>query len=187
MHVLLCEDDDLIASGICAGLTAQGFTVDRVGNASQARQMLQAAQFDVMILDLGLPDEDGLKLLRRLRQQGEALPVLVLTRATRSATGSTGCRPAPTTTCSSPSTCARLARLHTLVRRVAGRAVNVIEHGPLCYDPSSCRPPWPGSRSTCRGASSAVAGAVAEPGGCCPANSSRTASTASATRSRATP
>jgi DNA-binding response OmpR family regulator len=41
MHVLLCEDDDLIASGICAGLTAQGFTVDRVGNASQARQMLR--------------------------------------------------------------------------------------------------------------------------------------------------
>ncbi|MDW9406496.1 response regulator, partial [Pseudomonas soli] len=79
MHVLLCEDDDLIASGICAGLSAQGLTVDRVASASQARQMLQTAKFDVMILDLGLPDEDGLKLLRRLRQQGEILPVLVLT------------------------------------------------------------------------------------------------------------
>lgn len=79
MHVLLCEDDDLIASGICAGLSAQGLTVDRVASASQARQMLGTAKFDVMILDLGLPDEDGLKLLRRLRQQGETLPVLVLT------------------------------------------------------------------------------------------------------------
>ena len=54
MHVLLCEDDDLIAAGICAGLTAQGLTVDRVGNAADARAMLQAAQFDVMILDLSL-------------------------------------------------------------------------------------------------------------------------------------
>ena len=52
MHVLLCEDDDLIASGICAGLAAQGLTVDRVATASAAQALLQAAQFDVMILDL---------------------------------------------------------------------------------------------------------------------------------------
>ncbi|WP_236170116.1 response regulator [Pseudomonas parasichuanensis] len=139
MHVLLCEDDDLIASGICAGLAAQGFTVDRVGNASQARQMLQAAQFDVMILDLGLPDEDGLKLLRRLRQQGEALPVLVLTARDAVSDRVDGLQAGADDYLLKPFDLRELAaRLHTLVRRVAGRAVNVIEHGPLCYDPSSC-------------------------------------------------
>ena len=55
MHVLLCEDDDLIASGIAAGLSAQGMTVDRVATAAAAQAMLQAAAFDVMVLDLGLP------------------------------------------------------------------------------------------------------------------------------------
>ena len=63
MHVLVCEDDELIASGIKAGLTAQGLTVEHVASAGAARAMLKAAEFDVMVLDLGLPDEDGLKLL----------------------------------------------------------------------------------------------------------------------------
>ncbi len=79
MHVLLCEDDDLIASGICAGLSAQGLTVDRVASASQARQMLQTAKFDVMILDLGLPGLPGLEVLGQWRASGLPTPVLILT------------------------------------------------------------------------------------------------------------
>ncbi|GAB7406604.1 cationic peptide response regulator transcription factor CprR [Enterobacter hormaechei] len=79
MHVLLTEDDDLIASGIVAGLNAQGLTVDRVASAADTQALLQVARFDVLVLDLGLPDEDGLRLLQRLRQQGVDLPVLELT------------------------------------------------------------------------------------------------------------
>ena len=79
MHVLVCEDDELIASGIVAGLTAQGLTVEHVATASAARAMLKVAEFDVMVLDLGLPDEDGLKLLQQLRHNGLELPVLILT------------------------------------------------------------------------------------------------------------
>lgn len=79
MHVLVCEDDELIASGIVAGLTAQGFTVERVATAGAARAMLKAATFDIMVLDLGLPDEDGLKLLQQQRSQGLEIPVLILT------------------------------------------------------------------------------------------------------------
>ncbi|EMR44965.1 response regulator transcription factor [Pseudomonas putida] len=139
MHVLLCEDDDLIAAGICAGLTAQGLTVDRVGNAAAAGAMLQAAQFDVMILDLGLPDEDGLKLLRRLREKGETLPVLVLTARDAVTDRVDGLQAGADDYLLKPFDLRELAaRLHTLLRRVAGRAVNVIEHGPLRYDPSSC-------------------------------------------------
>ena len=79
MHVLVCEDDELIASGIVAGLGAQGFTVERVATAAAARAMLKAAEFDIMVLDLGLPDEDGLKLLQQQRSQGLEIPVLILT------------------------------------------------------------------------------------------------------------
>lgn len=138
MHVLLCEDDDLIASGIVAGLAAQGLTVDRVATASAAQAMLRAAQFDVMVLDLGLPDEDGLKFLQRLRQQGEAMPVLVLTARDTVTDRVDGLQAGADDYLLKPFDLRELsARLHSLLRRVAGRAVNVIEHGPLSYDPSS--------------------------------------------------
>ncbi|MBH3428635.1 response regulator transcription factor [Pseudomonas alkylphenolica] len=144
MHVLLCEDDDLIASGIAAGLTAQGMTVDRVATAAAAQAMLQAATFDVMVLDLGLPDEDGLKLLQRLRQQGENLPVLVLTARDAVTDRVDGLQAGADDYLLKPFDLRELAaRLHTLLRRSAGRAVNIIEHGPLSYDPSS--------RETCLG------------------------------------
>ncbi|WP_312931420.1 response regulator transcription factor [Pseudomonas sp.] len=139
MHVLLCEDDDLIASGICAGLAAQGLTVDRVATAGAARHVLQTARFDVMVLDLGLPDEDGLAFLRRLRQGGEALPVLVLTARDAVTDRVDGLQAGADDYLLKPFDLRELAaRLHTLLRRVAGRAVNAIEHGPLRYDPSNC-------------------------------------------------
>jgi two-component system response regulator QseB len=144
MHVLLCEDDELIASGIVAGLGAQGLVVDRVGTASAARSLLQDAHFDVMVLDLGLPDEDGLKLLQRLRQQGHALPVLVLTARDAVTDRVAGLQAGADDYLLKPFDLRELAaRLHTLLRRTAGRAVNLIEHGCLRYDPSS-RETWLG-------------------------------------------
>jgi two-component system response regulator QseB len=137
MHILLCEDDDLIASGIVAGLGAQGLVVDRVATAAAAQAMLLAADFDVIILDLGLPDEDGLEWLGRMRQQGSTLPVLVLTA--RDAVGDrvAGLQAGADDYLLKPFDLRELsARLHTLMRRAAGRAVNLIEHGALCYDPS---------------------------------------------------
>jgi two-component system response regulator QseB len=142
MHVLLCEDDDLIASGIVAGLNAQGLNVDRVATASAAQAMLQAASFDVMVLDLGLPDEDGIKLLNRLRQRGEALPVLVLTARDSVSDRVAGLQAGADDYLLKPFDLRELcARLHTLQRRVAGRILNMIEHGPLQHDPST-RQTW---------------------------------------------
>lgn len=139
MHVLICEDHDLIASGIVAGLTAQGAVVDRVATARAAEALLKAAQFDVMVLDLGLPDEDGLKLLKRLRQQGQALPVLVLTARDAVTDRVAGLEAGADDYLVKPFDLRELsARLHTLLRRMAGRTVNRIEHGALCHDPSSC-------------------------------------------------
>lgn len=137
MHVLLCEDDDLIASGIVAGLNAHGLTVDRVASAAAVKAMLQVAQFDVMVLDLGLPDEDGLKLLKQLRQQGVELPVLILTARDTVADRVEGLQAGADDYLLKPFDLRELcARLHSLIRRMAGRSVNLIEHGCLAYDPS---------------------------------------------------
>lgn len=138
MHVLVCEDDELIASGIVAGLGAQGFTVERVATAAAARAMLKAATFDIMVLDLGLPDEDGLKLLQQLRNQGLEIPVLILTARDSVTNRVDGLQAGADDYLLKPFDLRELAaRLQTLLRRVAGRRVNLIEHGQLAYDPSS--------------------------------------------------
>ena len=138
MHVLVCEDDELIASGIVAGLGAQGFTVERVATASAARAMLKAAAFDIMVLDLGLPDEDGLKLLQQLRSQGLEIPVLILTARDSVTNRVDGLQAGADDYLLKPFDLRELAaRLQTLLRRMAGRSVNLIEHGRLSYDPSS--------------------------------------------------
>ncbi|HBO6335987.1 TPA: response regulator [Pseudomonas aeruginosa] len=142
MHVLLTEDDDLIASGIVAGLNAQGLTVNRVASAADTQALLQVARFDVLVLDLGLPDEDGLRLLHRLRQQGVDLPVLVLTARDAVTDRVAGLQAGADDYLLKPFDLRELgARLHTLQRRSAGRCVNVIEHGRLSYDPST-RETW---------------------------------------------
>ena len=142
MHVLLCEDDELIASGIVAGLSAQGLNVDRVASASAAYALLDVAQFDVMILDLGLPDEDGISLLRRLRLLGQAIPVLILTARDDVDDRVKGLQAGADDYLLKPFDLRELyARLHTLVRRVAGRAVNLIEHGAVTHDPCT-RETW---------------------------------------------
>ncbi|HBO1489704.1 DNA-binding response regulator [Pseudomonas aeruginosa] len=142
MHVLLTEDDDLIASGIVAGLNAQGLTVDRVASAADTQALLQVARFDVLVLDLGLPDEDGLRLLQRLRQQGVDLPVLLLTARDAVTDRVAGLQAGADDYLLKPFDLRELgARLHTLQRRSAGRCVNVIEHGRLSYDPST-RETW---------------------------------------------
>ncbi|EMX6261210.1 response regulator [Pseudomonas aeruginosa] len=142
MHVLLTEDDDLIASGIVAGLNTQGLTVDRVASAADTQALLQVARFDVLVLDLGLPDEDGLRLLQRLRQQGVDLPVLVLTARDAVTDRVAGLQAGADDYLLKPFDLRELgARLHTLQRRSAGRCVNVIEHGRLSYDPST-RETW---------------------------------------------
>lgn len=139
MHVLLAEDDALIASGIVAGLNAQGLIVDHAATAADAEALLRAAHFDVLILDLGLPDEDGITLLLRLRQQGLELPVLVLTARDAVSDRVTGLQAGADDYLLKPFDLRELAaRLHTLMRRMSGRSVNLIEHGRLSYDPSRC-------------------------------------------------
>ncbi|HCN88363.1 MAG TPA: DNA-binding response regulator [Oxalobacteraceae bacterium] len=138
MRVLLIEDDELIAHGILAGLRAHGLTVDGVTTAAQAEATLSSVHCDVVILDLGLPDEDGMSLLRRLRRGGMALPVLVLTARDAVEDRVAGLRAGADDYLLKPFDLNELvARLQALLRRAAGRSVDIIEHGPLRLDPVS--------------------------------------------------
>ncbi len=79
MRVLIVEDDALVGDSVRRALANNGFAVDHVTNAEAARSALQAESFDLAVLDIGLPREDGMQLLRSLRNLGEAIPMLILT------------------------------------------------------------------------------------------------------------
>jgi two-component system OmpR family response regulator len=83
MRVLLSEDDEILADGISKALRQAGFAVDHVATGVDADQALQSNNFDLLILDLGLPGIDGLEVLRRLRTRKQVLPVLILTARDR--------------------------------------------------------------------------------------------------------
>jgi DNA-binding response OmpR family regulator len=79
MRILIVEDDELVADALRRGLAAAGFAVDRVASAEQAEAALATGEFDLALVDIGLPKADGLTLVRRLRRSGSDLPVLILT------------------------------------------------------------------------------------------------------------
>ncbi|KFD19009.1 BasR/PmrA family transcriptional regulator [Tatumella ptyseos ATCC 33301] len=79
MKILIVEDDTLLLEGLMQAMQQEGYTCDGVSSARMADNSLKTSQYSLMILDLGLPDEDGLQLLLRLRREKMALPVLILT------------------------------------------------------------------------------------------------------------
>jgi DNA-binding response OmpR family regulator len=79
MRLLLVEDDVMVASGIKLGLSGAGYAVDWVGSAERALEVMATDTFDAAIIDIGLPRVDGLELTRRIRQNAQTLPILILT------------------------------------------------------------------------------------------------------------
>jgi two-component system OmpR family response regulator len=79
MQILLVEDDSLLAAGIVQALKRNGFPVHHVATGTSALTRIKAEPPDIVVLDLGLPDMDGLELLRRVRAQKVTLPILILT------------------------------------------------------------------------------------------------------------
>jgi len=79
MRLLVVEDNKDLAELLAAGLTNAGFEVDRLSGVADARAALASTQYSALILDLGLPDGDGLSIIQELRGRRNSLPVLVLT------------------------------------------------------------------------------------------------------------
>ncbi|MDB9526745.1 response regulator transcription factor [Oscillatoria sp. CS-180] len=78
-RILIAEDNPHIVDFLKAGLKAHGFTTLVVEDGNQAANLASSNDFDLLILDLGLPGKDGLAVLREVRGQGETLPIIVLT------------------------------------------------------------------------------------------------------------
>jgi len=79
MRLLLVEDNERFAALLKRGLSAAGFVVDVLATADDAAAALRSSRFEIVVLDLGLPDADGLEVLTEMRRRGDPTPVLILT------------------------------------------------------------------------------------------------------------
>lgn len=130
MHILIVEDNSLVASGIKAGLELHGFACDIAPNLALADRHLTAGHFDACVLDLGLPDGDGLALLRSWRAGGLQLPVLILTARGTIEDKVAGFQTGTDDYLTKPFDLQELVlRLHALLRRAGGRATDLIALG----------------------------------------------------------
>ena len=135
MRVLIAEDDQVLADGLMRSLRNAGCTVDQVGTGSEADAALALHEFDVVILDLGLPKMHGLEVLRKLRGRGSSVPVLILTAADGVEERVKGLDYGADDYMAKPFSLQELeARVRALTRRGMGGTSSTIKHGPLVYD-----------------------------------------------------
>ena len=136
MRILIAEDDQVLADGLKRSLRASGAAVDHVASGSEADAALMTnTEFDLLILDLGLPKMHGLEVLKRLRARGQTLPVLILTAADGVDERVKGLDLGADDYMAKPFSLQELeARVRALTRRGMGAATSVIRHGPLEYD-----------------------------------------------------
>ena len=132
MRVLIVEDEALIADGVRQGLVNAAFAADVVGSADAARAALLAETFDLAVVDIGLPREDGLQLLRSLRLRRQALPVLMLTARDGLNDRVTALDLGADDYLTKPFHIAELvARCRALIRRANSRSSSTLEFGAL--------------------------------------------------------
>ena len=137
MRILIAEDDQVLADGLLRALRSGGYAVDRVADGAAADAALASQEFDLLILDPGLPRVHGLEVLRRLRARGSAVPVLILTAADSVEQRVTGLDLGADDYMAKPFSLQELeARVRALTRRGLGTASAVIRHGPLTFDAS---------------------------------------------------
>jgi two-component system OmpR family response regulator len=135
MNLLLIEDDAVLADGLIHTLMISGYAVTCATTGSYAKQLLQAQDFDLLILDLGLPDIDGLELLRRLRQLKVPLPIMILTARDGINDRITGIEQGADDYMTKPFELRELeVRINALIRRCYGGFSNAIVIGKLALD-----------------------------------------------------
>lgn len=135
MRILLAEDDSVLADGLTRSLRQSGYATDYVADGEAADSALMTQEFDLLILDLGLPKLSGLDVLRRLRSRNSPLPVLILTAADSVEQRVKGLDLGADDYMAKPFALSELeARVRALTRRGACGAPTVIKHGPLSFD-----------------------------------------------------
>ena len=138
MRVLIVEDDEGIAAGLAAMLKAEGYAVDAVTHLGQAAAALRVETFDGVLLDLNLPDGDGLAWLAQLRGQGLDLPVIIMSARDAVPDRIAGLDEGADDYLVKPFAPEELlARLRAALRRSEGRASPTLQYGDLVVDPAA--------------------------------------------------
>ena len=140
MRILLVEDEPTLRAQLAQALQAAGYAVDEVDNGLDALHLGQTEPFDAVVLDLGLPQLDGLSVLRRWREEGHAMPVLILTARDHWHDKVAGIDAGADDYLTKPFHGEELlARLRALIRRASGLASPLLRCGPLALDTRSGR------------------------------------------------
>lgn len=135
MRLLLVEDDELLRNSLHESLSQAGFAVDATGSALTADQLAQQEDYRLIVLDIGLPDGDGLQLLARWRDAGRDLPILLLTARDRWQDKVNGLKAGADDYLTKPFHPEELlARLQALLRRSEGRSHTQIQAGNYLLD-----------------------------------------------------
>jgi two-component system response regulator QseB len=145
MRLLILEDDPQLGEALATGLRQLDHAVDWFRDGTQADAALAGAPYDAVVLDLGLPGIDGMTWLRRWRQAGRELPVLVLTARDAVEQRIDGLDAGADDYLIKPISLDELAaRLRAMLRRTAGHTQAVWSHGALRYDPAARQVQWLG-------------------------------------------
>jgi two-component system response regulator QseB len=138
MRVLVVEDDRMIAKGLHTALKQDGYAVDGVSNGRSASAALRSSRFDLVLLDLGLPERDGLEVLRELRSRGDATPVIIVTARDDTQNRIQGLDAGADDYIVKPFDLDEVAaRMRSVLRRAAGRGDPSIRHRGITLDPVS--------------------------------------------------
>lgn len=136
MRVLLVEDDRMIGDAVCAALKDAAYAADWVRDGEQALQSLATHSYDLVLLDLGLPRRDGVEVLRQLRQQGNQVPLLIVTARDALEDRLKGLDAGADDYVLKPFAMSELlARARAVMRRKAGNASPLMSNGMLTLDP----------------------------------------------------
>ena len=138
MQILLVEDDRLLAKGLRKALQQQGYAVNHVETGKAALHVIAVDTPDIVVLDLGLPDIDGISVLKQLRVQHQSLPVLLLTARSDIEDKITGLDSGADDYLAKPFEMTELfARLRVLERRLGTANTAEITVGNVCLDTTS--------------------------------------------------
>jgi two-component system OmpR family response regulator len=135
MRILVAEDDAILADGVTRTLRQSGYAVDWVKNGVEADTALDTDDFDLLILDIGLPKKSGLDVLKRLRARDSRVPVLILTALDGVNDRVRGLDAGADDYLAKPFELAELeARVRALTRRGMAGGPTLLRHGALTYD-----------------------------------------------------
>lgn len=140
MRILIAEDDAVLADGLTRTLRGADYAVDCVNDGAQADHVLAAHDYDLLILDLGLPKLDGFEVLRRMRRRSTRVPVLILTARDSLEDRVRGLDLGADDYLTKPFDLPELeARVRALIRRGQAGGSSVLAHGQLALDTAGRR------------------------------------------------